>query len=125
MILVIGDKHYPGVAVNELSIRHSLVLQRELAVTNISSAKTWADVRALLAEFQALDKAGRENHPEALFLTAVTIWAARVTAGEEMGLLDAVDIPAASVRWIAEPSDKKAAAAGKAQPRSGAPKRKK
>ena len=90
MILVIGDKHYPGVAVSELSIRHSLALQ-----------------------------------PEALFLTAVTIWAARVTAGEEMGLLDAVDIPAASVRWIAEPSDKKAAAAGKAQPRSGAPKRKK
>jgi len=125
MILVIGDKHYPGVAVSELSIRHSLALQRELAVTNISSAKTWADVRALLTEFQALDKSARENHPEALFLTAVTIWAARVTAGEEMGLLDAVDIPAASVRWIAEPSDKKAAAAGKAQPRSGAPKRKK
>ena len=125
MILVIGDKHYPGVAVNELSIRHTLALQRELAVTNISGAKTWADVRALLAEFQGLDKAARENHPEALFLTALTIWAARVTAGEEMGLLDAVDIPAASVRWIAEPSDKKAAAAGKAQPRSGAPKRKK
>lgn len=125
MILVIGDKHYPGVAVDELSLRHTLALQRELAVTNISSAKTWADVRALLAEFQALDKAARENHPEALFLTALTIWAARVTAGEEMGLLDAVDVPAASVRWIAEPSDKKAAAAGKAQPRSGAPKRKK
>ena len=115
MILVIGDKHYPGVAVSELSIRHSLALQRELAVTNISSAKTWADVRALLAEFQALDKAGRENHPEALFLTAVTIWAARVTAGEEMGLLDAVDIPAASVRWIAEPGDRRPA--GKARPR--------
>ena len=125
MILVIGDKKYPGVAVNELSIRHTLALQRELAVTNISSAKTWADVRALLSEFQALDKAERENHPEVLFLTALTIWAARVTAGEELGLLDAVDIPAAAVRWIAEPSDKKAAAAGKAQPRSGAPKRKK
>ena len=123
MILVIGDKKYPGVAVNELSIRHTLALQRELAVTNISSAKTWADVRALLSEFQALDKAERENHPEVLFLTALTIWAARVTAGEELGLLDAVDIPAAAVRWIAEPSDKKAAAAGKAQPRSGAPKR--
>lgn len=121
MILVIGDKKYPGVAVNELSIRHTLALQRELAVTNISSAKTWADVRALLAEFQALDKAARENHPEALFLTALTIWAARVTAGEELGLLDAVDIPAASVKWIAEPTDK--AAPGKARPRrSGATK---
>ena len=83
------------------------------------------DVVAFASEFQALDKAERENHPEVLFLTALTIWAARVTAGEELGLLDAVDIPAAAVRWIAEPSDKKAAAAGKAQPRSGAPKRKK
>jgi hypothetical protein len=72
-------------------------------------------VRALLSEFQALDKAARENHPEALFLTALTIWAARVTAGEELGLLDAVDIPAASVHWIAEPTDK--AAPGKARPR--------
>ena len=116
MILIIGDKKYPGVAVSELSIRHSLALQRELAVTNISGAKTWADVRALLAEFTTLSKAERENHPEALFLTAVTIWAARVTAGEEMGLLDAVDIPAASVRWVAEPSDK-AAPVGKARPR--------
>ena len=122
MILVIGDKKYPGVAVDELSIRHTLALQRELAVTNISSAKTWADVRALLVEFQQLDKEGRQNHPEALFLSALTIWAARVSAGEEMGLLDAVDIPAASVRWIAEPSDK--APAGKARPRRspGAPK---
>ena len=123
MILVIGTKHYPSVAVSELSIRHTLALQRELAVTNISSVKTWADVRALLAEFATLDKAGRENHPEALFLTAVTIWAARVTAGEELGLLDAVDIPAASVKWIAEPADKKAAE-GKAQAPRGAKRRK-
>lgn len=126
MILVIGTKHYPGVAVNELSIRHTLALQRELAVTNISSVKTWADVRALLAEFTKLSKDERENHPEALFLTAVTIWAARVTAGEELGLLDAVDIPAASVKWIAEPSDKKAAEAaeGKAQAPRGARRKK-
>lgn len=126
MILVIGTKHYPGVAVSELSIRHTLALQRELAVTNISSAKTWADVRGLLAEFQALDKKDRENHPEALFLTAVTIWATRVSAGEELGLLDAVDIPAASVRWIAEPSDKKAAEAaeGKARAPRGARRKK-
>ena len=116
MILVIGDKHYPRVAVDELSIRHTLALQRELAITNISSAKTWADVRKLLADFSEMEPAERENHPEVLFLTALTIWAARVTAGEDLGLLEAVDIPATSVRWVAEPSDK-AAPTGKAQPR--------
>ena len=116
MILVIGDKHYPRVAVDELSIRHTLALQRELAITNISSAKTWADVRKLLADFSEMEPAERENHPEVLFLTALTIWAARVTAGEDLGLLEAVDIPATSVRWVAEPSDK-AASTGKARPR--------
>lgn len=116
MILVIGDKHYPRVAVDELSIRHTLALQRELAITNISSAKTWADVRKLLADFSTMEPAERENHPEVLFLTALTIWAARVTAGEDLGLLEAVDIPATSVRWVAEPSDK-AAPAGKSRPR--------
>ena len=116
MILVIGDKHYPRVAVDELSIRHTLALQRELAITNISSAKTWADVRKLLADFAEMEPAERENHPEVLFLTALTIWAARVAAGEDLGLLEAVDIPATSVRWVAEPSDK-AAPTGKARPR--------
>ena len=87
MILVIGDKHSPRVAVDQLSIRHTLALQRELAITNISSAKTWADVRKLLADFAEMEPAERENHPEVLFLTALTIWAARVTAGEDLGLL--------------------------------------
>lgn len=105
MILVIGDKRYPGVTLEDLSLRHTLALQRELAVTNISSAKTWADVRKLLADMDAMPREERANHPEVLFLSAVTIWAARVSAGEEMSLLEAVDIPLGSVRWLAEPED--------------------
>lgn len=119
MILVIGDKHYPRVAVDELSLRHTLALQRELAVTDISEAKTWADVRRMFEEFAAMSAAERENHPEVLFLTAVTIWATRVSAGERLSLLDAVDVPVKSVRWVTEPGDK-VAPAGKARARKGA-----
>ena len=50
MILVIGDKHYPRVAVDELTLRHVMALQRELVLSNISEAKTFADVRRMLAE---------------------------------------------------------------------------
>ena len=118
MILVIGDKHYPRVAVDELSLRHTLALQRELVLSNISEAKTWADVRRMFAEFAEMEPAERENHPEVLFLTAVTIWATRVSAGEELSLLDAEDVPVTSVRWVTEPGDKVApAAAGKARAR--------
>ena len=124
MILVIDGRHYPVVSVEDLSLRHTLALQRELVVTNISRAKTWADVKALLAEFEAMAPEDRANHPEALFLTALTVWACRVMAGDEVSLLDAVDVPASRLKWIKEPADRAPAAdakgtapAGKARPR--------
>ena len=121
MILVIGDKHYPKVTIEELSLYHVAALQRELVLSNISEAKTFADVRRMFAEFAEMKPAERENHPELLFLTAVTVWATRVSAGEELSLIEAADVPmtgAAKIRWVAEPGDKVAAApAGKARAR--------
>lgn len=115
-LIVIGDKHYPLVDIEKLSLKHTLVLQRELSLTNISSARTWAEARELVREFQSISKEERESHPEALFLTALTIWAARVTAGEDLTLLDAVDVPLSQVRFVHEPTDRKAPE-GKVAPR--------
>lgn len=122
MIVVIGDKHYPHVQIEDLSLGHVMALQRELVLTNISSARSWGDVRALVAEFAALPENGRGDHPEFLFLTALTVWAARVTAGERISLLDAIDVPLAAIKFVAEPHDRKAAASaeGKAR-RASAP----
>lgn len=118
MILVIDGKKYPAATISDLSLRHTLELQRELATENISRAKTWPEVRELVAEFAALpDDAARSNHPESLFLMAVTIWATRVTAGDNVTLLEAVDVPAASVKWVAEPTDQQEPAGGKAPAR--------
>ncbi len=113
MILVIDGKKYPAATISDLSLRHTLELQRELTTENISRAKTWGEVRGLVEEFAALpDDAARSNHPESLFLMAVTIWATRVTAGEALTLLESVDIPATSVKWVAEPTDRQEAAEG-------------
>lgn len=105
MILIIDGKRYPAVTIGDLSLRHTLELQRELITTNISTAKTWMDVQALLEEFTATPEDKRAEHPEALFLSALTIWATRVTAGEQLSLLEAVDIPPSSVQWVKEPTD--------------------
>ena len=120
MILVIDGKTYPAVTIGDLSLRHTLELQRELITTNISSAKTWVDVQALLQEFTALPEDRRATHPEALFLGALTIWATRVSAGEQLSLLEAVDIPTSSVQWVKEPPDREEPE-GKApaQPKTG------
>lgn len=106
MIIVIGDKHYPHVQIEDLSLGHVMALQRELTLTNISSAKTWADVRALVNEYAATPKADQADHPEYLFLTSLVVWAARVTAGEQLSLLDAVDVPVSQIRFVAEPHDR-------------------
>lgn len=118
MIVIVGEKRYPHVNVEDLSLTHCMALQRELTLTNISSCKTWADVRALLTEYQAMPAADRGNHPEFLFLLSLSVWAARVTAGERIDLLDAVDVPIAQIHFVAEPHDKTEADAGKAKARS-------
>ena len=61
MILIVGDRQYPSVSIDQLSLRHVLALQRELVLTNISSAKTFADVKALVEELSALPAAQREH----------------------------------------------------------------
>lgn len=106
-IIRIGDKSYDAIDMQDLSLRHTLALQRELAVTNISSARTWAEVQALVREFAGLSQEERVLHPESVFLTAVTVWAARVSAGEDVGLLEAVDVPLRSIQFISQPSDRK------------------
>ncbi len=115
MIVVIGDKHYPHVNIEDLSLGHVMALQRELTLTNISSAKTWADVRQLVAEYAATPEGEQPDHPEYLFLTCLVVWAARVTAGEQISLLDAVDVPVSQIKFIAEPHDKLPGPEGKAK----------
>lgn len=106
MIVIVGDRRYPGVQIEDLSLAHAMALQRELTITNISSCKTWADVRRMADEYQQLKPADRGNHPEFLFLLSLYVWAARVSAGERLDLLDAVDVPISQIKFVAEPHDK-------------------
>ena len=120
MILVIGEKKYPAASVSDLSLKRTLELQRELVTTPISSARTWGEVQGLMNEFMGMTPGERAHHPEALFLTALAIWAARVGSGEDLTLLDACDVPLSAVQWVAEPADKLPAAVGKAPARAKA-----
>jgi hypothetical protein len=125
VILLVGDKRYAHTSIEDLSLLHVMALQRELALTDISSCKTWADVRALMDEYQRMEPAERGNHPEALFLLSLTVWAARVASGERIEFLEAVDVPVNQIRFVAEPHDKategKAPARTRKAPKASAP----
>jgi hypothetical protein len=119
VIVIVGDKHYPGVQVEDLSLLNVMALQRELTLHNISRCKTWEDVQGLVSEMAALSTEDRKAHPEMLFMTCLLVWAARVSAGERVSLLDAVDVPVTQVRFVSEPQDR---APGKAKAPKRSPK---
>lgn len=107
MILVIGDRRYPVVHIAKLSLKHALWLQQEIALNpSITSCRTWAEIRELWTEYARLTRAEQMAHVEGTFLTALTIWAARVTSGEDLSLLDAIDVPVSDLRWVTEPGDR-------------------
>lgn len=109
MLVEIEGRRYKVPAMEDLQLRHVAELQHELAGdSRITSLRDWAEIRAALGEWGDLPKAEQLKHPEAMFFTCLTVWAARVMAGDEVSLLEAVSVPARQVRWIVEPSDKQA-----------------
>lgn len=115
MLIEINGKRYPVKQVEDLELRHVAQLQYELgsgAFDSITSLRSLADIKGALGRFGNLSKAEQVEHPDGIFLTCFTVWAARRLAGEDLTLMEAISVPASSVRTIAEPADLAAAAGG-------------
>ena len=115
MLIEIGGKRYPIKRVEDLELRHIAQLQHELAsseLQRVTSLRTVAQIQAALKERNGQPADG----PEDLFLTCFIVWLSRVLAGEDLTLLEAISVPAASLRFVQEPSDLQAGdGEGKAQ----------
>lgn len=103
-------KAYPLVSLEDfkhvLTLRQQIALQRELTLTNISSARNFAELCALVVEYVGLpSNEDRIDHPESAFMTGVMIWATRISAGEDITLLDAIDVRLEQLEWYREPGD--------------------
>lgn len=126
MLMEIGGKRYPLTNIEDLTLKQSMLLQREMnAHPEMTSIRSLRELREVLADYAELIPEAQEAHPESVFLLAVTVWATRIAAGEDLSLLDAVDVPISQIHWIVEPGDKKPV--GKAKggaSRAAAPNRK-
>lgn len=101
MILEINHKKYRLTRLDELNLKHAMQLQAELAAhPTLTRARTWLEVRTLWQEYSSLPEQDRETHPETLFLAALTVWATRVVAGEQLSLMEAIDVPVRSIRFL-------------------------
>ena len=108
MILEIDGKTYTKLSLDELSMTHLAMLQRELPkLDDLTTCRSLADVQRARDELSVLTDDERVGHPEIFFMAILGVWMAKANAGEMVGVrqaaLDVVDW--ASVREIPEPQD--------------------
>lgn len=109
MLIEVDGKRYPVKGIEDLTLKHIAKIQHELRsgeYDGITSLRTLDDIQVMFATYGFLSKAEQRDHPESLFLTCFTVWAARAMAGEDVTLMDAIDVPMSSIRTILEPSDR-------------------
>jgi hypothetical protein len=115
----IQGKVYDAADLDLVSLRDILLFEQQ--TKDMGREITWSQIGMWSEEFDALktDKE-KQEHPAAPWMTAVTIWASRRIAGEDVTFDEAVDFPMRDLHFIAEPKDrKKPANPTRARPGSG------
>jgi len=108
VIVTVGDRQYPGMSIQDLSLTGIAILQRTLCGPDahlVTRCETWEDVQEAWGEVMGMPVKQRKRHPEMLFITILIVWMARVSAGERVDLFDAVDVPPDQINFVLEPQD--------------------
>lgn len=99
------DRVYTTAALDELTLK-DLVLFNSQA-EEIGMARKWSDVERISAELSELSTEEADQHPERLLIIAVTVWATRRTAGDQVTFGEAIDFPLSAIEFLPEPQDRK------------------
>lgn len=118
----IGDKIYEAKTISDLSILHLLELEAQLE--QFGRPMRVAQLRALGREMAELPEGERAEHPEALLMMGVGVWAARRAAGEKLTFAEAIDFPMSTFTTLPSPKDH-APPANPTKPRAGSARAKK
>lgn len=112
MLLDIDGTRYPVKQIEDLELRHIAQIQHELStderLQQVTNLRTLAQIKKAWGHWGSLPERQRAEAEDGLFLTCFTVWAARVIAGEDLTLIDAISVPMRSLHWIEEPSDRRA-----------------
>lgn len=110
----IGSKVYRLDVLDDISLRDLMVFNRQVADMGLSI--TWADIERISSEMAGLSDKKASQHPEAMIMTGVSIWASRRAAGDDVTFEEAVDIPVSEIVWLEGPKDHKPSAKARRSP---------
>lgn len=110
-----GKTIYSLTSVDDLSLLDLIALRSELAQIGIK--ESWQDITTAVQEMAAIDDqdGNPDDHPLSLLVFAVTLWAARRKAGDQLGFAEAVNVPMTSIIWLPKPADRASKSSGKSQ----------
>lgn len=110
----IAGKVYDAADLDRLSLKDILLFETQAAelgvIPELGRPMAWGDIGAISERIDALETdVEKENDRGMVWMTAVTIWASRKLAGEDVTFEQAVDFPMRDLKFIPEPQDHKTA----------------
>jgi hypothetical protein len=96
--VVIDGRVYEARALDSLSLKHALAFNAYCELNGHDWR--WTDVEVARLEMVDQTKEERRRHPASLMITALTIWATRVGAGDDVTFDDVISAPLASMQFI-------------------------
>ena len=91
---ILDGTRYEWFPLDEIQVREQIRVEHWLnspAGREVTDAKTWDDIIAIAEEIDSLDGwQAQQGHPQFKLSLSIAIWAAKVGAGEEISLADAI-----------------------------------
>lgn len=112
----IGDRVYAAESVDRLSLANILRLETECA--ELGRPMRWSNIKAMIRNVEELSPEELDDHDDAPWVIALSLWASRLNAGETLTFSEAISFPLSDLQWVPDPEDHKEPA-GPQQPRPG------
>ena len=100
------EQVYEAASVDRLTLKHWLKVEKETA--SLGRPMKWGEIRAMLVRVSQLPPAELEADDDFVWFIALIVWAARYDAGEDISLLEAVDVSLGDIVFL--PDEGEAAA---------------
>ncbi len=106
MIILIKGRSYRLVPVlaagEELSIKQLARLERGIAASEMTTARTLPELLSEVRDMAELEASEQRQHPAYLFVMIVSYWLAMTVAGEVVEVSDCEDLRPSDVRYVSE-----------------------
>lgn len=113
----IGEKVYDAAGIDRLTLGNILRLEKETA--ELGRPMKWSELQGLAARVSGLSEDEFGLDDETPWFIALTVWASRLNAGEDITFAEAIDFRLDEFQPIAEPEDHKPGKAQKSRQGSG------